>query len=112
MKKLIFLVFLVAVGYFAYQYFLIPWLDDFAPAESTTGENLPPIPDACRLKGKIVEDGIYDRKIGKISDVLLEQYTLRFQNCLTNAGFSNADIDGTYEKMKERAENRPEAANK
>ena len=112
MKKMVFLAVLVAVGYFAYQYFLIPWLDDFAPAESTTGKNLPPIPDACRLKGKIVEDGIYDRKKGKISDVLLDQYTLRFQTCLTNAGFSNADIDGTYEKIKERAENRSEGANK
>ena len=112
MKKLVFLVLLAAVGYFAYHYFLIPWLDDFAPAESTTGGNLPPIPDACRLKGNIVEDGIYDRKIGKISDVLLDQYKLRFQNCLTNDGFSAADIDGTYEKMKERVENRYGAANK
>ena len=111
MKKLVFLVVLMAVGYFAYQYLLIPRLDDFAPAESTTGGNLPPIPDECRVKGKIVEDGIYDRKIGKISDVLLDQYTLRFNTCLSNAGFSDASIDGTYEKIKERAEQRPEAAN-
>ena len=112
MKKLVFLAVLVAVGYFAYQYFLIPWLDDFAPAESTTGEHLPPIPDVCRVKGKIVEDGIYDRKIGKISDQLLDQYTLRFQTCLRKAGFSDADIDGTYERIKVRSEHRPEAANK
>ncbi|MBT8353554.1 MAG: hypothetical protein KJO60_03465 [Desulfofustis sp.] len=111
MKKLVFIVVLVAVGYFAYQYFLIPWLDDFAPAQSTTGENRPSIPDACRVKGKIVEDGIYDFKIGKISDVLLDQYTDRFQTCLKRAGFSDADIDGTFEKIKERAENRPEAFN-
>ena len=63
MKKLVFLAVLVAVGYFAYQYFLIPWLDDFAPADSTTDENLPPIPDVCRVKGAIVEDAIYDRGV-------------------------------------------------
>jgi hypothetical protein len=109
MKKLVFLAVLVAGGYFAYQYFLIPWLDDFAPAESTTGENLPPIPDVCRVKGKMVEDGIYDRKIGKISDALLDQYTIRFKTCLTNAGFSATDIDGTYARIRERAEHRAEA---
>ena len=109
--KLVFLAVLVAVGYFAYQYLLIPWLDDFAPPESAPGENLPPIPDECRVKGKIVEDGIYDRRIGKISDVLLDQYTLRFKTCLENAGFSDADIHGTYLKIKERSEQRPEAAN-
>lgn len=108
MKKLVFLAVLLTIGYFAYQYFLVPWLDDFAPAESNTSENLPPIPDVCRVKGTIVEDGIYDRKIGKISDVLLDQYTLRFQTCLENAGFSDADIVGTYQKMKERAEHRSE----
>lgn len=108
MKKLILLAVLLAVGYFAYQNFIIPWLDEFAPPESVTDGNLPPIPDACRVKGKIVEDAIYDRGTGKISAVLLDQYRLRFQNCLENAGFSDADIDGTYLKIKKRAEQRPE----
>ena len=107
MKNLIFLAVLLAVGYFTYQYFIIPWLDDFAPAESTTIEYLPTIPDECRVKGKILEDAIYDRKLGKISTVLLDQYTLRFQRCLNNAGFSDADADETYIKIKERAEYRP-----
>ena len=109
MKNLIFVAVLLAVGYFTYQYFIIPWLDDFAPAESTTGDNLPLIPDTCRVKGKIAEDAIYDRKIGKISTVLLDQYTLRFQTCLKNAGFSDADAEGTYAKIKERAEDRSRA---
>ncbi|MFC1831146.1 hypothetical protein ACFL0S_03900 [Thermodesulfobacteriota bacterium] len=106
MKNLILGAVLLAVGYVTYHYFIVPWLDDFAPAESTINESLPPIPDVCRVKGTIVEDGIHDRKIGKISDVLLEQYKVRFQTCLKNAGFSDADIDGTYEKIKERAEHR------
>jgi hypothetical protein len=104
MKKLMFLAVLGVFGYFAYQYILIPWLDDFAPADSTTGERLPPVPDVCRVQGAIVEDAIYDRKSGKISDVLLDQYTLRFKTCLKNGGFSDTDIDGTYEKIKQRAE--------
>ena len=106
MKNLILLTILLAIGYFTYQNFIIPWLDDFAPAESTTGENLPPVPDACRVKGGIVEDAIYDRKSGKISDVLLDQYKLRFETCLKNAGFSEADVDGTFENINQRAEHR------
>ena len=109
MKNLVFLAVLLAVGYFTYQFFIIPWLDDFAPAESTTADNLPSTPATCRVKGKIVEDAIYDRKIGKISTVLLDQYTLRFQTCLKNAGLSDADAEGTYEKIKERAEDRSKA---
>jgi hypothetical protein len=107
MKKVVFLICLVSIGYFAYQYFLIPWLDDFAPAESSVGKNLPPVPDVCRVKGKIVEDAIHDRKSGKISDTLFDQYKLRFETCLKNAGFSDADRDGTYEKIKQNAELRP-----
>ncbi|MGI9569118.1 MAG: hypothetical protein ACR2PH_05125 [Desulfobulbia bacterium] len=110
MKKLIFLAVLLAIGYFTYQYFIIPWLDEFAPAESITNGNLPPIPDTCTVKGRIVEDAIYDRKIGKISDVLLDHYKLRFQTCLENAGFSDADVKGTYENLKERAERRSSSA--
>ncbi len=106
MKNLIFLVILLVIGYFTYQYFLIPWLDDFAPAESITDDDLPPIPGTCRVKGEIVEDAIIDRKLGKISDVVLNQYTLRFKTCLKNEGFSDADADGAYEKIKVRAEQR------
>ncbi len=112
MRKLILLAFLLAVGYFVYQNFAIPWLDDFAPPESASNDNLPAIPDACRVKGNIVEDGIYDHKIGKISDVLLDQYTLRFKTCLASEGFSEANIDGTYEKIKQRAENRPQTTSR
>jgi len=107
MKKVVFLAVLAAVGYFAYQSFLIPWLEDYAPAEPASGQNLPPLPDVCRAKGGIVEDAILDRKSGKISDVLLDQYTLRFKTCLKNAGFSDADIDAGYQTIKQRAEHQP-----
>ena len=107
LKNLILLAILLAIGYFTYHYFIIPWLDDFAPAESTTGEYLPTIPDECRVKGKILEDAIHDRELGKISPVLLDQYKLRFQTCLKNAGFSDADAEETYERIKGRAEHTP-----
>lgn len=106
MKNLVFMVILLFIGYFAYQYFLIPWLDDFAPAESITDDDLPPIPGTCRVKGEIVEDAIIDRKLGKISDVVLNQYTVRFKTCLKNEGFSDADADGAYDKIMVRAEQR------
>ena len=107
MKNLILLTILLAIGYFTYQYFIIPWLDDFAPAESTTIEYWPTIPDECRVKAKILEDAIYDRELGKISTVLLDQYTMRFQTCLNDAGFSDSDAYETYIKIKEHAEHSP-----
>ena len=110
MKNLIVLAILGAAGYFAYHYFLIPWLDDFAPPESTNGFSMPPIPDECRVKGEIVVDAIHDRKTGKISDVLLDQYTLRFKTCLKNAGFSDPDIQETYEKINQRAQYKSKTA--
>ena len=105
MKNLIFLAVLLAIGYFTYKYFVVPWLDDFAPAESTTNDYLPPIPQECRVKGEILEDAIYGEEMGKLTMVELNQYTRRFQRCLKDAGFSDTDINGTYDSIKERALN-------
>jgi hypothetical protein len=100
MKNLIFLAVIGAAGYFAYQYFIVPWLEGQTPSEPTVSEYLPPIPGECEGKGKDMGDAIYGRDIGRVSVAQLNRTTRIFQTCLKNAGFSDSDINGTYDKIK------------
>ena len=101
MKNLIFLAVLGVAGYFTYQYFVVPWLQEKAPAEPTAREYLPSIPAECEGKGKNMADAIYGNDIGRVSFSQLNHATRSFHTCLKNAGFSSADVNGTYDKIKE-----------
>ena len=101
MKNLVFLIVLGVAGYFTYQYFIVPWLDSKAPDEPTAREYLPPIPGECEDKGKTLGDAIYGHDIGRVSFTQVNHATRSFQTCLKNGGFSDADINGTYDKIKE-----------
>jgi hypothetical protein len=100
MKNLIFLVVLGVAGYFSYQHLVIPWLDGQAPAEPVSEAYLPPIPPECEGRGKDMADAIYGRDIGRVSVAQLNHATRTFQTCLKNSGFSDAEINGTYNKIK------------
>lgn len=101
MKNLIILIVLGVAGYFTYQYFVVPWLDGYAPAEPTQREYLPPIPTECEGKGKNMADAIYGNDIGRVSFSQLNHATRTFQTCLKNAGFTDSDVNGTYDKIKD-----------
>ena len=100
MKKLVFLAVLGVAGYFSYQHFMIPWLANDPPAKPTASAHLPPIPAECENKGKDMADAIYGRDIGRVSVSQLNRATRIFQSCLKNAGFSDSDINGTYDRVK------------
>lgn len=101
MKNFIFLAVLGVAGYFTYQYLIVPWLEGYSPAEPTALEYLPLIPPECEGKGKNMADAIYGNDIGRVSFSQLNHATRSFQTCLKNAGFSDADVNGTYDKIKE-----------
>ncbi len=101
MKNLIFLALIGVAGYFTYQYFIEPWLAGDPPAEPTAQEYLPPVPPECEGKGKDMADAIYGRDIGRVSVAQLNRATRIFQTCLKSAGFSDAEINGTYDKIKD-----------
>ena len=101
MKNLIVLIVLGVAGYFIYQNFIISWLEDSAPSESTARESLPPIPTECEGKAKNLGDAIYGNDIGRVSFTQLNHATRSFQTCFKNAGISDADINGHYDKIKE-----------
>ena len=100
MKNLIFLAILGVAGYFAYQNFIVPWLEGDTPAEPTASEYLPPLPQECEGVARKMADAIYGRDIGRVSVSQINHSTRSFQTCLKNAGFSDADINGTYDKIK------------
>lgn len=100
MKNLIFLLVLGVAGYFSYQHLVIPWLDGQTPAEPVAEAYLPPIPPECEGKSKDMADAIYGRDIGRVSVAQLNRATRIFQTCLKNAGFSDAEVNGTYNKVK------------
>ena len=100
MKNIFLIVILAVAGYFAYQHVIVPWLEGNAPAEPTAVDYLPPIPPECEGKSKDMADAIYGRDIGRVSVAQLNRATRIFQTCLKNNGFSDADINGTYDKIK------------
>ena len=101
MKNLIVLAVIGVAGYFIFQNFISPALQEYAPAEPASREYLPPVPGECEGKGKNMADAIYGHDIGRVSFAQVNHSTRSFQTCLKNAGFSNAEINGIYDKIKE-----------
>lgn len=101
MKNLIFLAILGVAGYFGFQYYTDFVEQSSATAEPTSYEELPPIPSECEGKGRNMGDAIYGNDIGRVSFSQLNHATRSFQTCLKNAGISDADINGHYDKIKE-----------
>ena len=104
MKNWIFLIILGVVGYFfSYQYFIGSSEQDAPPGEPTFDEYMPPFPEECEEKGETLEDAINGHELGKLTIVELNQHTRRFQSCLRDAGFTDSQINRTYDRIEESA---------
>lgn len=102
-QNLVFLVVLVVAGYFTYQYFVIPWLNGNAPAESDPYAHLMFLPDQCQDVGKLMLDAFYKNKKGEISRASVNGYRKSFRECLRFAGYDDSQIDEAYDKLKDSA---------
>ena len=105
MKNLIILAIVAVAGYFAYQHFLGPSSQQPSIVSDDSGSGssmyLPPVPTPCEGKGKTMGDAIYGYDIGRVSVAQLNFATRSFQSCLRDAGFSDSEINGTCDKIKE-----------
>jgi hypothetical protein len=105
MKNLIIFAIAAVAGYFAYQHFLGSSPQDSLEASGDSGPvsytYLPSVPTECEAKGKTMGDAIYGRDIGRVSVSQLNYATRTFQSCLRDAGFSDSEINGTYDKIKQ-----------
>ena len=113
MKKLIFLILIAVIGYFAYQHFLgAPQQDDLTveeetstDSESISDEDLPPIPESCKKQAKNLENAIYGSASGQVSFAQRKTAYNKLTSCLREAGFSESQIDGTIAEIEERMKN-------
>ncbi len=106
MKNLIILAVVAVAGYFAYQHFLGSSSQESAELSDDSGSvssvYVPPVPTQCEGKGKTMGDAIYGHDIGRVSVAQLNFATRSFQSCLRDAGFSDSEINGTFDKIKEQ----------
>lgn len=103
MKNLIFLAVLGVAGYFTYQYFVVPWLEDNAPPAPTF--NYYSLPEKCQSDGENLEVAIYRYKIREMKKTTADGYAQRFRRCLRiYGGYTRSEIAESYEKIKDIAE--------
>jgi hypothetical protein len=109
MKQLIILAVLVVVGYFAYQHFFIaPQQKDTVEEDSSIDSGsfsinpLPPMPGNCEGLAKNLENAIYGNTSGQVSFAQRNFADRKFRSCLRNADFSDPQINGTVDEIKER----------
>ncbi len=105
MKNLIFIAILAVAGYFAYQYYVDSSVQEPSGTANNAGQissaYLPPVPEECEGKAGNMGDAIYGYDIGRVSVGQFNHATRSFQSCLRIAGFSDSEINGTYDKIKQ-----------
>jgi hypothetical protein len=97
MKNLIILIALVVAGYFAYQHFGLPWLEDNNSAKPTF--NMYSLPEKCQGAGERFKDALnrQDEMVTAVSN----SYSTNFRRCLREAGYTRTEIDETYDALKD-----------
>ena len=103
MKYLLILMSIGIAGSYTYKQFIGTPQQDFLPAETSSYEYLPTIPQQCEDLGESLEDAIYDHELGKVTIIELNQFTRRFQTCFLTAGFTDFQINRTYDRIKQIA---------
>ena len=102
MRNWIFLIIVCVVGFVVHQIYTGP-PQDTPTLEQTDQQDLPPIPQICEEEGDIFEDAINSHDLGKLTDEELTRITGRFQACLRNTGFTDAQVNRTSAGIKEAA---------
>ena len=96
MKNLIILVVLVVAGYFAYQHFVIPWLEGNDSTKATF--NMYSLPEQCQEAGERFKDA--SNRQDEMVTAVFNSYSTNFRRCLRQAGYTKAEIDEAYDGIK------------
>ena len=97
MKNLIILIALGIAGYFAYQHFGLPWLEDNNSVKPTF--NMYSLPEKWQGAGERLKDAL--NRQTEISTVDFNSYSTNFRRCLREAGYTRSEIDETYDALKD-----------
>ncbi len=104
--KYIFLLMIIGIaGSYTYKYFIGSPPQDLPPANLSSHEYLPPVPQQCEDLGENLEDAVYNHELGKITIIEINQFSRRFQSCLLAAGFTDGQVYRTYDEIVEVALN-------
>jgi hypothetical protein len=101
MKNLIFLVVLGVAGYFAYQYFGIPWLESNNSPQSTF--NMYSLPENCQRAGENLQNAFLSNKKGEIVKAQVNGYASTFRGCLRRSGYTASEIKAAYDGIADSA---------
>ena len=93
-QSLIFLVVLGVVGYFAYQYFGIPWLEGKNSARPTL--NIYSLPEKCQGAGESLKKAISDGR----PTTSINGFAKNFRECLRLEGLTKSEIDEAVYMIK------------
>ncbi|MEW6078506.1 MAG: hypothetical protein AB1724_11885 [Thermodesulfobacteriota bacterium] len=110
MKQAIIIIVLVIAGYFAYQHFFAGSSDDVAVEEEAAVESdasaieqPPPIPESCKMLAGNLENAIYGNIKGQTSFAQRNTAYRKFHSCLSDAGFTDPQINGAAAEIEARA---------
>jgi hypothetical protein len=109
-KNIIILIVLVVIGYFVYVNFFASSTDDvgdgnedsYEAEEVIPADQLPPIPDSCQTKAKNLENAIYGAATHQSSFAQRSNASHVLSQCLSDAGFSEAEIHGTIAQIQQK----------
>jgi len=100
-QSVIFLVVLGVVGYFAYQYFIIPWLDGNDPANPTASGYSLLIPEECQTESESLRYAFHrHEELGNLTQVGLNGFIKNFRSCLRRFNFPDSQIDEAVDLIK------------
>jgi hypothetical protein len=109
-KKILILIIAVVVGYFVYVNFFADSTEDVEDEDNQTNESsesipadaLPPIPGSCQTKATNFENAIYGAATHQSSFAQRNNAAHVLSNCLSDAGFSKAEIEGTLAQIQQK----------
>jgi hypothetical protein len=107
LAKLVVIIGVVVLGYFIYENYLVSPADEEQAPESVASTPLsvaPEIPETCRPLIKELENAIYGAATHQSSFAGRNAAYRRFQSCLQEAGFSNAEVDAAVKKVETRVQ--------
>ena len=102
MKNLIILIIFCVAGYFAYQHFGIPWLDDKNSPRPTF--NIYSLPERCQRAAESMESAFYRHKKGELVTAEVNGYKSNFRGCLKREGYTKSQIEEAYKGIAASAD--------
>ncbi len=103
-KKVATLAVAIVIGYFLYSYFMMPADEQYYEVEETDipAYLLPSIPDSCSSDAQNFEKAIYGHGSHQASFAQRNRAHRKFESCLKESGFSDAEIRGIIEQLENK----------